>query len=100
GNNNAYCQDNETSWLDWTLLAKRADVHRFVTLLNARRVLRDVEYERQRVALDQLIRQADISWHGVRLHEPDWGHDSQSVAFTIRYTEEVGFFHFIFNAYW
>ncbi len=35
GNNNAYCQDNETSWFDWTLLAKHADVHRFVTLLNA-----------------------------------------------------------------
>src|SRR2546426_1403793 len=100
GNNNAYCQDNETSWLDWDLLAKRADVHRFVTLLNARRVLRDVEHERQRVALDQLIRQADISWHGVRLHAPDWGHDSHSVAFTIRYTEEGVFFHFIFNAYW
>ena len=32
GNNNAYCQDNETSWFDWTLLAKRADVHRFVSL--------------------------------------------------------------------
>ena len=31
GNNNAYCQDNETSWFDWTLLAKHADVHRFVT---------------------------------------------------------------------
>jgi glycogen operon protein len=37
GNNNAYCQDNETSWFDWDLLAKHADVHRFVTLLNARR---------------------------------------------------------------
>jgi len=32
-NNNAYCQDNETSWFDWTLPAKRADMHRFVTLL-------------------------------------------------------------------
>ena len=34
GNNNAYCQDNEISWFDWTLLEKHADVHRFVTLLN------------------------------------------------------------------
>src|SRR6202008_4137071 len=41
GNNNAYCQDNETSWFDWTLVAKHADVHRFVTLLSARRLLRD-----------------------------------------------------------
>jgi len=43
GNNNAYCQDNETSSGStggWS--AKHADVHRFVTLLNARRLLRDV----------------------------------------------------------
>src|SRR5262249_56610687 len=33
GNNNGYCQDNETSWFAWTLLAKRADVLRFVALL-------------------------------------------------------------------
>jgi glycogen operon protein len=45
GNNNAYCQDNETSWFDWTLLEKHADVHRFVSLLNARRLLRDMEPE-------------------------------------------------------
>ena len=100
GNNNAYCQDNETSWFDWMLLAKRADVHRFVTLLNAHRVLRDVEHEWQRVALNQVIRQAELTWHGVRLHEPDWGHDSHSVALTTRYTAEGVFFHFIFNAYW
>ena len=37
--NNAYCQDNETSWFDWTLVAQHADVHRFVTLLNARRAV-------------------------------------------------------------
>ena len=36
GNNNDYCQDNETNWFDWSLLEKHADVHRFVTLLNAR----------------------------------------------------------------
>jgi len=29
GNNNAYCQDNETSWYDWTLLAKNEDLFRF-----------------------------------------------------------------------
>jgi len=100
GNNNAYCQDNETSWFDWTLLAKRADVHRFVSLLNSRRVLRDVEHERQRVALNQLIRQADLTWHGVRLHEPDWGHNSHSVALTTRFASEPGLFHLILNAYW
>ena len=66
GNNNAYCQDNEISWFDWTLVEKHADVHRFVTLLNARRLLRDVEHERRRVTLNQLIRQASKAWHGVK----------------------------------
>src|SRR5437868_5749746 len=40
GNNNAYCQDNELSWFDWSLRDRHADVLRFVRLLNARRVQR------------------------------------------------------------
>jgi glycogen operon protein len=100
GNNNAYCQDNETSWFDWTLLATRAEVHRFVTLLNACRAFRDVEHERRRVALNQLLREADITWHGVRLHQPDWRHDSHSLALSARFTTQRVFMHLILNAYW
>lgn len=29
GNNNAYCQDNEISWFDWTLLETNRELHRF-----------------------------------------------------------------------
>ncbi len=29
GNNNAYCQDNEISWFDWSLVEKHADLVRF-----------------------------------------------------------------------
>ena len=29
GNNNPYCQDNEISWLDWSLLEKHQDIFRF-----------------------------------------------------------------------
>ena len=100
GNNNAYCQDNETSWFDWTLVGKRADVHRFVTMINERRVLRDVEHEQRRVALSQLIRQAHITWHGVKLHEPDWSDSSHSIAFTSRLLGGRMAFHAILNAYW
>ena len=100
GNNNAYCQDNATSWFDWTLLAKRADVHRFVSLLNARRVLRDVEHEEKRVALNQLLLQEDITWHGVKLGEPDWRHSSHSLALTVRLTMDRTHYHIILNAYW
>jgi isoamylase len=66
GNNNAYCQDNEISWFDWTLVEKHADVHRFVKLLIARRLLRDVEHERRRVSLNHLAPQANKAWHGVK----------------------------------
>ena len=29
GNNNAYCQDNEISWFDWTLADEHAEMVRF-----------------------------------------------------------------------
>ena len=57
----------QISWLDWHLVEKHADVHRFVSLLNARRLLRDLEHEHQRISLNQLIRQANKTWHGVRV---------------------------------
>ena len=100
GNNNAYCQDNETSWFDWTLLTKHADVRRFVTLLNARRVLRDPEPERHRVSLNQLLRGVNLAWHGVKLNQPDWSECSHSIAFTVEIREEELLFHVISNAYW
>jgi isoamylase len=100
GNNNAYCQDNETSWFDWTFLTKHPDIHRFVTLLNARRVLRDAEPERQRVSLSQLLRGVNLTWHGVKLNEPDWGENSHSIAFNVEVKEAKLLFHVILNAYW
>jgi isoamylase len=100
GNNNAYCQDNETSWFDWTLLGKRGDVHRFVSLLSARRLFRDAEPERQRVALCDLIRLADITWHGVELQRPDWRRSSHSIAFTAQLTRDRVSVHALINAYW
>ena len=55
GNNNFYCHDNEANWFDWSLVEKHADVHRFVKLLLARRLLRDVTHEEQRVSLTEMI---------------------------------------------
>src|SRR5262249_40897851 len=80
GNNNSYCHDDETAWFDWSLVQKHADVLRFVTLLNARRTQRDLWHERARLSLNQLIAQANKAWHGVKLHQPDWGEHSHSVA--------------------
>jgi glycogen operon protein len=100
GNNNAYCHDNEPSWFDWTLVRKHADLHRFVKLLIARRVLRDAKHEHRRVSLDRLIREADKAWHGVKLYQPDWSDHSHTLALTARVRELGLMFHLILNAYW
>ena len=100
GNNNAYCLDDETNWFDWMLVHRHSDVHRFVTLLNSRRLLRDVEHERERLSLTHLIRQASKSWHGVKLNQPDWSPHSHVIALTVELREEGLLVHLILNAYW
>jgi len=100
GNNNAYCHDDESTWFDWSLVDKHADLHRFVTLLTASRLLRDVEHEERRLSLTQWIAEANKSWHGVKLGQPDWGKDSHSIAFTAELRWEKMFVHLILNAYW
>jgi isoamylase len=100
GNNNAYCQDNDTSWFDWTLLAKHGDVRRFVTLLTARRQLRDVEAEHGRMSLNQWLREANKAWHGVKPGQPDWSDSSHSLAFSAELRKEGILFYLILNAYW
>ena len=100
GNNNAYCQDNEISWFDWHLVEHHADVHRFVTLLNARRRVRDTTHERQRWSLNEMIRQASKTWHGVKVGQPDWGEHSHAFAFEARLRQEGIRIYLILNAYW
>ncbi len=100
GNNNAYCQDNEISWFDWTRIEKHADVHRFLKLLTAQRSLRGTENELQRTSLNRLIREANKAWHGVRVNQPDCSDHSHSLAFTAEIRKEKLLFHLILNAFW
>jgi glycogen operon protein len=100
GNNNAYCQDNDASWFDWTLIEKHADLHRFVKLLLARRSLRSTDAERQRVSLNQLLREANKAWHGTKLNQPDWTNPSHSLALSAEVRKHNLLFHLILNAYW
>jgi glycogen operon protein len=99
GNNNAYCQDGEVSWFDWTLLDRHADVHRFVQLLCRRRLLRNVEPGCRPVPLNELVREAQIVWHGVTAGEPDWGPQSHSLAVSAAIDEPGVTFYLAANAY-
>lgn len=100
GNNNAYCQDNEISWLDWSLIEKHPDVHRFVRLLTQRRVLRDVGPEIARKSLSEVLREAKECWHGVKLNQPDWSDSSHTIAMYSELEKEDLLLYYIVNAYW
>jgi glycogen operon protein len=99
GNNNAYCQDNDVSWLDWTLLERHRDVHRFVKSLIAFRMQRDVVADHSGLTLNQLLRRARIEWHGVEPGRPDWRDCSHSLAFTITSLRGHLRMHGMLNAY-
>jgi glycogen operon protein len=100
GNNNAYCQDNETNWLDWRLIDRHADIHRFVRALIAFRQRRDVVADGTTISLNQLLERVQISWHGVALNRPDWSDHSHSLAFTMLSLRSRFVLHALFNAYW
>jgi glycogen operon protein len=100
GNNNAYCQDNETSWFDWRLLEKHSDVHRFLRLLIENRLSRGVDAEEHHLSLSQLLGAARKTWHGVKLGQPDWRPSSHSIALTAQMSKANPCYHLILNAYW
>jgi len=100
GNNNAFCQNNELSWFNWTLVDRHSDIHRFVKALIAFRMNRDLPIERLDMTLNELLRRQPFQWHGVKLNAPDWGHESHTLAATVRLLGSPMLLHVIINAYW
>ncbi len=85
GNNNAYCQDNEISWVDWDLMERNRDLLRFTReMIRFRKehpLLRKGSFFTGEASGGRA--HPDISWHGFRVNEPDWGVDSRSIAMLI-----------------
>jgi isoamylase len=79
GNNNAYCQDNATAWLDWTQLQdeRGASLHLFTTRLIALRkkypLLQAHYFQHAQIELAPGLR--DVFWfdeRGAELQPEDW----------------------------
>src|SRR6185295_1268935 len=66
GNNNAYCQDNETSWVDWSLLERHAEIHRFTERMFAFRRMHPV------LRRSSFYSNSDVSWFDAAGVTPDW----------------------------
>ena len=99
GNNNAYCQDNELSWFDWSLVEKNKGLFRFVKSLINIRLKRDLSQEEFDMSLQQLLDHRLITWHGVNLNEPDWSDHSHSIACTIQSLSGNTAMHYMVNAH-
>ena len=86
GNNNAYCQDNELSWIDWSLAEKNSGLVRFTKNLIALRKAHPVfartdffkdTYEKGSVG------EQEITWYNVNAKTPDWTKMDRFLAFKL-----------------
>jgi isoamylase len=101
GNNNAYCQDNDISWLDWGRLSKYPDIHRFVKQLIAIRLHPDVAAGKAGIpCISEVIARGNIQFHGVKLDQPSWADDAHSLSISAWDSESGLGLHLMINAYW
>jgi len=66
GNNNAYCQDNETSWVDWSLLERNHEVFEFARGVLALRKAYPV------LRREAFYTEEEIDWFHPTGRSPDW----------------------------
>jgi glycogen operon protein len=97
GNNNAYCQDNELSWLDWDLKKTYPDLFRFFRLM--------IKFRKKQAAFKSESFQEDthehrMTWHGVQVGRPDWSRNSRAIALLINGTAEASDIYIIANSFW
>lgn len=99
GNNNAYCQDNEISWMDWSLVEKNKDLLSYVQKLirfhsNTEFFLEDRFWNLP----DDIETTFDL--HGTRLNNVSWSKHSHAIAFTLFNPDYRKALHIMINEYW
>ena len=119
GNNNAYCQDNEVSWINWTMNTTNKDMFNFV-----KRIIK-IRKEHPILHLDKQFRMMDyiscgypdMSYHGTKAWYPDFSNYSRVIGIlisgdypvvkTTRNTKKISskktkdnYFYFAYNMHW
>ncbi|MCR4740406.1 MAG: glycogen debranching protein GlgX [Lachnospiraceae bacterium] len=106
GNNNAYCQDSEISWLDWALLKKNKNlfsyVKKLVSIRNEHPVLRTEYFDNGNNGTGY----PELSFHGTKAWDIDQGAPGLVFGYMfaedhIKYgTKEDCFIYVAVNAHW
>jgi glycogen operon protein len=102
GNNNAYNQDNPTSWFDWKLVDSNREMLRFVQWMIAFRKAHPALWRRSFYTGATNERGLpDITWHGTTLNSPGFGDPQARVlACTIAGFGGTADLHVMMNMFW
>ena len=92
GNNNAYCQDNETSWVDWANLEQRQEIHRFAQGMIAFRRAHPI------LSKEQFYTDAEIQWFGAQRGLPIWDDPKEKRFACLIHEDEKSALFLMFNA--
>lgn len=109
GNNNAYCQDNETSWVDWKALRVRKQLYDYTrSLILLKKSHKVLHSNTQLRAMDYLsCGYPDISYHGTKAWCPEYINYSRTIGILLCGNYAVmeqgnvdNFIYFAFNMHW
>ncbi len=84
GNNNCWCQDNTSSWLDWDLARSNKGLLRFFSkclkLRKENQIFRRHDFFSPHAGTEG----SDITWQSLRPGEEDWSEECHTLAFLLR----------------
>ncbi len=92
GNNNAYCQDNETSWHDWSRLEQHSEIFRFTRGMIAFRRAHPV------LSQEHFYTDAEIRWFGPQGGLPNWADPKEKQFACLIHEDERRALCLMFNA--
>ncbi|BCN30257.1 alpha-amylase family glycosyl hydrolase [Anaeromicropila herbilytica] len=109
GNNNAYCQDNNITWLNWKLTETNKEIYSFMkTLIDIRKDHPILHMEDELRVMDYIsCGYPDLSYHGTQAWYPDCSNYSRILGvllcgkyIKIDRTKEDDFFYLAINMHW
>ncbi|MDF2472979.1 MAG: alpha-amylase [Anaerocolumna sp.] len=109
GNNNAYCQDNEISWLNWEDLNTNREIYEYVkSMIQLRKQHPILHMEQPLRSMDYIsCGFPDISYHGTKAWYPDYSYYSRllGIMLTGRYAkinrnDNDNTFYLAINMHW
>lgn len=104
GNNNCYCQDNASGWIEWKENDFAQEILAYARfLIGLRRRYRILHMEQELKVMDTIAcGYPDISYHGIEAWRPDLGHGSRIFGIMLcgKYAGEEPYFYIACNMHW